>query len=544
MIKIDNKDTIIDIIEKIKHYKWKEILLDFPFWHPILHNYISLKILKNKSWKKEITIITSDLTSRKIWKQLWIKYSIIKDRNFNEKSDNNNILKHNFSFWWYLKFIIKRYYRDLSNLISQNRELNNIGKYTKKYESKYNLWFFVISLIISILLLMFIFYFAVNKTYVYITPEIAIKTKAKNFIFKTNTNNAILKDNNTIEIVNFSNIFNMDRDFVTTWIDPESTSKSKWNINFINNYNEEIKLLPHTRLLSSDWILYETENWVTIPAAIKDNFWKITPWIKKESITAKDYDKNWLFIWSRWNIWTNIILTLPWLKTTEVKLYAKTLWKITWWTNNYKKILLKEDLQNAKITIENELKDKSLKKLKSNLENRNNINNDNWVILWIDDIIKYSNQKITWENVLKIWENIDSFNLGWEILIETYIYNKDTLINKLKNIVRDSIIEWTEKILAINEKSLRISNIIYKNNLPFETKATTEIEFLILHDFSNNEDGYTKKLKDLIRWVNKEEAKKILINEKKISNTDIEIRPFFVDNISNIVDNIIFKIIE
>jgi cell division septal protein FtsQ len=36
--------------------------------------------------------------------------------------------------------------------------------------------FFLIALFISIALLIFVFYFAVNKTYVYIKPEMTVKT--------------------------------------------------------------------------------------------------------------------------------------------------------------------------------------------------------------------------------------------------------------------------------------------------------------------------------------------------------------------------------
>jgi hypothetical protein len=49
MIKINKNDSIIDIIIKINNCKKNEIILDFPFGHPIIHNYTSLKILKNKA---------------------------------------------------------------------------------------------------------------------------------------------------------------------------------------------------------------------------------------------------------------------------------------------------------------------------------------------------------------------------------------------------------------------------------------------------------------------------------------------------------------
>ena len=47
MIKVNNNDSIIDIIQQIQKEKKDEIIIEFPFWHPILHNYLSLKILNN-----------------------------------------------------------------------------------------------------------------------------------------------------------------------------------------------------------------------------------------------------------------------------------------------------------------------------------------------------------------------------------------------------------------------------------------------------------------------------------------------------------------
>jgi hypothetical protein len=49
MIKINKTDSIVDIILKIKNSNEKEVVLEFPFGHPVLHNYTSLKILKAKS---------------------------------------------------------------------------------------------------------------------------------------------------------------------------------------------------------------------------------------------------------------------------------------------------------------------------------------------------------------------------------------------------------------------------------------------------------------------------------------------------------------
>ena len=145
---------------------------------------------------------------------------------------------------------------------------------------------------------------------------------------------------------------------------------------------------------------------------------------------------------------------------------------------------------------------------------------------------------------IKIWDKIDKFTLKWSIKIETYVYDQKEVVNKLRNVINDSVLKWIEKIISIDEKSLRIAHILYNKKWNLEIKATVEIEFLTSHDFFNKDDEYTEKLKDIIRWLKKEEAIKILLNDNKISDVKIDIRPFFIDKISNITDNIIFEIID
>lgn len=53
MIKIHKNDSIVDIIIKIKNNTEKELIIEFPFGHPVLHNYTSLKNNKNKKQQKE-----------------------------------------------------------------------------------------------------------------------------------------------------------------------------------------------------------------------------------------------------------------------------------------------------------------------------------------------------------------------------------------------------------------------------------------------------------------------------------------------------------
>ena len=544
MIKISRKDTIVDIVQKIDDSKEKDIILDFPTWHPILHNRLSLKILKNKAWKRKLLILSSDLTSRKIWKNLWIKYSIIKDKNFIEESDkNDDLMKYNFTFIEYLLFEINHLYKNILSSLARNKNISSINKYYNKYNKAYNMSWFLWWLAISLVLLIFIFYFAVNKTYIYITPEITVKTRAKNFVFKEKINE-INTENDVSYINNISKDISLERKFSTTWVDLDSIKKSKWTAMFYNELEEEQQILEWTTARTPEGILFKTLSWAIIPPATKDNFWNIIPWNAEVEIQSDIYDINGKFIWEKWNIDQDTKLTIPWLGQYIDNIYLKTVEDIKWWKNSHKKILSEVDISNARSIMEEKLKSTAIKELSQLVKNNNSINKTEREIFGIDNMITYSEPEIKTKWNTSTGSQVNTFVLNGNITASTYTYDKTNIINRLKNVIRDSILEWIEKIIYIDPDSLRISNVIYKREDPLEIKATSEIEVLISHDFLDQDNNYVEKLKNTIKGLDKKEAFALLLNDPKISNVEIKIRPFFITKISNINENIVFKVID
>ena len=127
MIKILKNDSILDILTKISQSDDSKITLEFPFWHPVLHNYLSLKILKTKVWEKKLLILTNDKTSQKIGKPLWIKYKKnISEKHYDEKKVLQNTLKENYSFWEYAIFEIKTIFWLVKGNILQDKRINSL----------------------------------------------------------------------------------------------------------------------------------------------------------------------------------------------------------------------------------------------------------------------------------------------------------------------------------------------------------------------------------------------------------------------------------
>ena len=102
--------------------------------------------------------------------------------------------------------------------------------------------------------------------------------------------------------------------------------------------------------------------------------------------------------------------------------------------------------------------------------------------------------------------------------------------------------EEVETLLYINPKKISFVNKIYQQQSPFSLKASVEVEFHTIQNFLNENNGYVQKLKGSLIGLNQIEAEKILLNNKKISDANVDIRPFFVKKVSNIPENIILKV--
>ncbi len=540
-IKIKKDDSIFEVLEKIKNNiskKDNKVMLEIPFWHHILYNSFYLKAIQNFLKDKKLIIITTDIASKKLLKKLWIKYSFIKNKDF---LDEKNIIKYNYSFFEYFKYEVKRWFNLFWKKIFKNKKIKELKKKYYLYKKeKVNIVTLIFILITVSLIFLYLFFFSLNKTIVYITPEIEIDTKSKNFIF-TKKENSNPKFEQVKEIYAKADVIYT---YNTTWIEQKEENRAKIKVQIINKFPDKVKLKPNSRFLTPKWLLFENKKWIQIPPAIKNKNRELIPWIKEVILTAKTFDKFWDFIWKKANkIKTWTILILPWLKENQRDLlFAKVISKIQDWKDEYTHIVTKKDLDDSIKILKEKLKRKAIKSLENKIDKINKENNVTYKILDINNIVDFYDLKtqILWN--IKEWDKIKSFNLSWSIKVKSYIYNVDSIISKLKKDIEESIIPEKQKIISIDKNSIRISNIIYRQDNPFYLKATIEVEYLVEYNFENNDDNFVKRLKNTIAWLSIDKAEKILINNPKISDAKIEVRPFFLKNVSKFFDNIKFVI--
>ncbi len=565
MIKIQKNDSILDILDKISNSKDPQIILEFPFWHPVLHNYLSLKVLKNKAENKNLIIHTNDKTSRKIGKSLWIKYQ----NNVNEVNQNNSSksdLQKNYTFIEYGLFEIKKFLWLVRWNIQQDKKVNSLRYYSNKHKTinKTILIVFLFSFICILLILIYIYYFAINKTIIEITPEINLQSKARNYTYEEYSESILdksLSTWNTVDIIPINKSITLEKEISTSWMVQDNKNTASWKVTFYNLLEEESSLKSWTQLENKNWILFETKEVISIPAASRDEQWLLVPWERETTIYWKIRLLNWEYSWEQANIksWTNLLI--PKLGDLRTKIYAKAISDFTWGSNDFTKILTQDDIDNWISIIKESLKQEWIKSIKNELNNRNINNNVSMEILLADNVYKFSNEKIIIPDHIKVWDTIDNFVIQWSIDVKSFIFNKDSLISKLTWLINNTIVWDYEEIINIDEKSIRISHIISRNDLKkdakwkyyyaqdlwneiFTLKWTTEIEYYVSKNFRSRDNNYINTLKYEITWMPIEKAESILTNNRDINNVKITVQPFFFTTISNTPENIIFKVVK
>lgn len=179
----------------------------------------------------------------------------------------------------------------------------------------------IAGLIMSLSLLIFIFHFAVSRTYISITPQITIRPVSSNIIFSQGTG-SFLEGKNTVRMKTFTIPVITTMKFSLDTIDPNSATMARGRVTIYNELPTEQPFKPSTRFVSEDGTVFRTSSWVNVPGAHSVN--GITEiGMVEVMLQADPSDEAGKMIGARGNIPTDTYLSIPGLKFNRDKVYAK-----------------------------------------------------------------------------------------------------------------------------------------------------------------------------------------------------------------------------
>ncbi|MDD5197715.1 MAG: hypothetical protein PHN60_02545 [Candidatus Gracilibacteria bacterium] len=534
---IHKYDSIIEIFEKVSKMESGEIQMEIED-NIHLTNYLNLKLLLYRFPMKRFSFITNNSELKRLGESLGIRFFQKNDDiEFEKEYAKNHILRHNFTFLEYTRYEINKLFL---KFVFFSKKKTLLYK-NKKIGQDSNVFFLIIGLITSLSLLAFIFYFAVSKTYVTITPELGIKTVSRNIVF-SQKEASVLDSKNTVNVRPINLEIPMEYTFNVTTIDQMSTKNAYGTVDIYNELRQEQVFRPATRFATEDGVVFKTSEWIKVPPTRTLSGVTV---IGKTMTTliADTYDLKGEIIGVRGNIGEGTTLTIPGLKFNRDKIYAKTSTSFNGGINPKIHILTDKEVTSFKDILAEKLKSKALESMKEVIKKTNTENGENYAILPINENIIYTMGDLLLGKDAKIGDKNEEVTINGKVKISTYVYDRSAALFYLKTILNESLLFGTEKLIRVNDESFRITNIVSKNIAPnFSMKATTELDATISYNFEDVSNNLTKKLKNLIANTSPKEAKSLLLNDNNIASVKISFSPFWLTRVSSNPDNIEFII--
>lgn len=469
---------------------------------------------------------------------IWAEKSWVRAE-FDREYAKKDLLTHNLSMWEYFLYELRRGVEYVKFLFTRKRWKTPIHTIKKRSP---NTFLIVAWLIMSLSLLVFIFHFAVSKTYVFVVPQTTVRPISANIIFTQTPgqSGALVAVKNEVRLKKVSIPVEYSMRFTIETIDQNSATSAGGRITVYNELTTPQAMKPNTRFISEDGIVYKTEEWINVPAARESNgvteIGAVEVYVKAEAL-----DEGGRIVWSRGNIPTGTYLSIPGLKFNREKVYAKTKENFIGWADSAVRVITKAELEKWKNILREQLKRSARTSLEEWLRSENENNSEDYALLMGEALV------LTGENiVIASWEKIgdpaEEIELKGSINAYALIYDRKAVINYLATIFREKLLLGTDKELAIHEDSLRLTNTITRDDNDMNIKATMEMNTTITYDLENSSNELTRRMKVMIAGLPKKEAIGRLIAEGRVHEVEIDFSPFWLTRVSSNLDNIEFVI--
>lgn len=457
---------------------------------------------------------------------------------FDREYARKNILAHNLTRWEYFLYELRRGGEYIKFLFQRKRPKTQIHTIKKRSP---NTFLIVIGLIMSLSLLVFIFYFAVSKTYVSVVPQTTVKPVSANIIFSQVVDTgSLFSERNVVRMkkiqlpVEYSMKFTMDA------IDPNSATSAAGRITVYNELSAEQALKPWTRFVTEEGIVYKADGWVRVPPARTINGVSEVASIEAY-VTAERYDEAGNIVGSHGNIPTDTLLTIPGLKFNRDKVYAKAKENFVGGTDSQIHMVTEDAVRKWQDTLREQLRRISRDNIQAWLDGENKNNHEDYALVMGEPLV-FSGETMRITSGQKAWDPADEIEITGNVTAYALIFDREATIKYLTQIFREKLLEWTDKELAIHNDTLRLTNVISREADDLSIKATMEMNTTITYDLENSSNELTRRMKVLIAGLSRKDAIDKLISEGKVHEVKITFSPFWLTQVSSNVDNIEFII--
>lgn len=493
--------TIFKTLEKIP--KWKTVEISISSDHALFDNERWGKQIKETLDKKNIkaVFVTNTEKSKKFFNNIGL---------YTKHTEKNKFIKL-LKMLYLFAFDIKKFH------------LNTI-KNKKTYTFYLVFWFEILFVLLSIYL---IYSLILPGARIEIYPSQQIETIIYNFRYYPATDQEYPRYSRFISIPFYTWRINHNYGMSMNTINAKYLQNPSYGkIKIYNQTNKEYSFVPNTRFITDDWRLFQSTNWIEVPAGYNG-----VPGEVVVSIKAMEKDENEILIGSRWNIpaWTTLYIRNLKQSMFLKEIYATAIDDFTGWTINYDGVITEQDISilSEKLVSHISQHKKNITTQHFNIKDSVLLAFDNTIQSTIKDIIIPQN----------VWEQSAILNGNINIYLDFLYIKRDDLTEAFSNYINQRPSDKTQ-LLSINKSSLSFfeEDGIVENDGTFI--IPTKIDIIQWYDFKKDIMNIIDDVKAQIVWNTKESARSFILSNPEVASVKIKITPSWYNSIPKLKSRI------
>ena len=395
--------------------------------------------------------------------------------------------------------------------------------------------------VISVTMLLIIFYVALPGATVYLTPESNVLEASANITLADAYLNSAELDthpSHTLASYDVDTVVDVTITYDATG-ELFSGENASGTITLYNEADYEWSLVAFTRLQSPDGVIFRTQQFVTIPPATAAG-----PSTMDVSVLADEKDSDDSVIGDRGNLDSGTRFILPGLReVSQSLLYGENAAPLTGGKTVVTKYVIPEDFDAAYARVESELNAGAQEALQAEVDALNSEQGSDLVLLTGDFSFDTYDPDIYIPDVEG--DQVPSFEVTGSMAISGVAYNYSELVNILRSELK--LKKSPEKQLkSIDESSLyyEVFDIDRGAKKIKITASIKGVEEYVLDPEEESGARLIKKIKDHIAGKSIDEAEEYIQNLEEINTVDIKSWPVWAPTIPNVVENIKIKVVE
>lgn len=299
---------------------------------------------------------------------------------------------------------------------------------------------------------------------------------------------------------------------------------SEGKVMIVNKTNSPYSLVPNTRLVTNEWLVFKTADIIKVAAWTEKN-----PSQQIIKVKANDQDINGIIMWIRWNIikWTKLYIKNIKNSYYLQNLYAESIENFTWWNTQSEWFITQKDID----VLSWKLADYITKNVKNIIWQ--NFKQNTMFVLNFDTLEKTQISQIAID--AKPFER--KTNLKGFVVARLYFpYIKQEDLFNVVNQYIDQRQSDKIKLMSIDKSSVSFFSDIKDDNWSYI--IPTKISILQWYDFKKDINWFIPDIKTRIAGKTKEEAREIILSYSEVSAADIKISPIWYNTIPTLKSRI------